>query len=67
MCQISAVIELEGKQETIMDAVTGLEVTEKGVTLSTFFEEPKMVPDVVIRRIDFLGGAVVLEVSNADK
>ncbi|NOQ46683.1 MAG: CooT family nickel-binding protein [Desulfobulbaceae bacterium] len=67
MCQISAVVEREGKQETIMEAVTGLEVTEKGVILTTFFEEPKVVPDVVIRRIDFLGGAVVLEASNVDK
>ncbi|WP_457573571.1 CooT family nickel-binding protein [Desulfolithobacter sp.] len=43
-----------------MEGVTGLEVTEEGVSLTTFFEEPKLVPDVTIARIDFLGGAVVL-------
>jgi len=60
MCQISVVIEREGKQEKVMDSVTGLEVTPEGVRLSTFFEEPMVIPDVVISRIDFLGGALVL-------
>jgi len=61
MCQISAVVEQDGAQETVMEAVTALEVVENGVVLSTFFEEPKMISEVVIKKIDFLGGTVVLK------
>jgi predicted RNA-binding protein len=61
MCQISAVIEDKGEQTTVMESVTALEVIDNGVVLSTFFEEPKTITDVVIERIDFLGGAVVLK------
>ena len=60
MCQISVVVEHDGGQEKVMDNVTGLQVTDKGVVLTTFFEEPLSVRDVVISRIDFLGGKVVL-------
>ncbi len=60
MCQISVVLENDGEQEKIMDNVTGLQVSAEGVMLTTFFEEPLSVPDVVISRIDFLGGKVVL-------
>ena len=60
MCQISVVVARDGGEEKLMDNVTGLEVTRDGVVLSTFFEEPKTVPDVVITRIDFLGGKVFL-------
>ncbi|HEB68179.1 MAG TPA: CooT family nickel-binding protein [Desulfobulbus sp.] len=61
MCQISAVVERDGVQETVMESVTALEVVEDGVILSTFFEEPKKISDVVIDTIDFLGGAVVMK------
>lgn len=60
MCQMSVVLERNGRQEKIMDSVTGLAVTTKGVTLSTFFEEPRVVPDVAVARIDFLGNTLVL-------
>ncbi|WP_456387203.1 CooT family nickel-binding protein [Desulfolithobacter sp.] len=60
MCQISAVLERDGSRETIMEGVTGLEVTGEGVLLTTFFEDPKLVPDVAVARIDFLGGSVVM-------
>lgn len=60
MCQISVLIEHEGKQEKVMDNVTGLQVIDGGVVLTTFFEEPLSVPDAVISRIDFLGGKVFL-------
>ncbi|HHD63553.1 MAG TPA: CooT family nickel-binding protein [Desulfobulbaceae bacterium] len=63
MCQIRAVVEKGGEQKTVMEAVTSLEVVDNGVVLSTFFEEPKKIADVVIQRIDFLGGAVVLKSS----
>lgn len=60
MCQISVVVAQDGGEEKLMDNVTSLEVTQGGVVLSAFFEEPKTVPDVVITRIDFLGGKVFL-------
>lgn len=60
MCQMSVMIERDGRQEKIMDSVTGLDVTMEGVTLSTFFEEPRVVPDVAVARIDFLGNTLVL-------
>ncbi|HBI14899.1 MAG TPA: RNA-binding protein [Desulfobulbaceae bacterium] len=60
MCQISVVVAQDGGEEKLMDNVTSLDVIEDGVVLSAFFEEPKTVPGVVIARIDFLGGKVVL-------
>ena len=60
MCQISVVVEREGKEEKVLDNVTRLDVVEDGVVLSTLFEEPKEVKNVTISRIDFLGGKVSL-------
>jgi len=60
MCQINVVVEREGNREPIMESVTGLEITEDGIVLSTFFEEPLVIPDVRIKSIDFLGGSVLL-------
>jgi len=60
MCQISVFVEEKGKQEKVMENVTGLAVTPEGVVLSAFFEEPKNLPHFVISRIDFLGGRVIL-------
>jgi predicted RNA-binding protein len=60
MCQISVVVAQDGGEEKLMDNVTRLDVNQDGVVLTTFFEEPLTVPDVVITRIDFLGGKVVL-------
>jgi predicted RNA-binding protein len=60
MCQLNVVVEREGGRETVMESVTNLEVTEQGVVLSTYFEEPMTVNDVTVKSIDFLGGSVVL-------
>ena len=60
MCQINVVVEREGQQEATMESVTGLDITADGIVLTTFFEEPLVVPDVHIRSIDFLGGSVIL-------
>ncbi|HEB50329.1 MAG TPA: CooT family nickel-binding protein [Desulfobulbus sp.] len=60
MCQISAIMEEDGREEIIMEGVTALDVTAGGILLTTFFEEPKLVPGAVIRRIDFLGGRLIL-------
>lgn len=61
MCQMSVIVEHEGAQEKVMDNITTLQVMDKGVELTTFFEEPLAIPDVVISRIDFLGGKVFLK------
>jgi len=60
MCQISVVVEREGEEEKVLDNVTSLDVVADGVVLSTFFEEPKEVKNVIISRIDFIGGKVFL-------
>ncbi len=60
MCQLNVVVERDGKQEPVMESVTRLEVTEQGVVLNTYFEEPMTLEDVRIKSIDFLGGSVVL-------
>ena len=67
MCQLNVVMEREGKQETLMEAVTGLEVTERGIVLRTYFEDPMTVGNAFIKRIDFLGGSVVLSPESAEK
>ena len=60
MCQLNVVVEREGKRETVLESVTGLEVTDEGIVLSTYFEEPLIVADVKVKSIDFLGGSVLL-------
>ncbi len=60
MCQINVVVERQGELEPVMESVTGLEITTEGIVLSTFFEEPLVLPGVHIQSIDFLGGSVVL-------
>ena len=60
MCQLNVVVEREGNRETVLESVTGLEVTDDGIVLTTFFEEPLLVADVKVKSIDFLGGSVLL-------
>ncbi len=61
MCQMSVLV-LEGTdEELVMESVTRLEAKNNGVEVSTFFEEPRFVPDVRVQKIDFLGGKVFLE------
>ena len=60
MCQLSVVVERKGSRETVMDSVTALEVTADGIVLSTYFEDPMTISGVHVKRIDFLGGAVIL-------
>jgi predicted RNA-binding protein len=67
MCQLNVVMEREGKQETLMEAVTGLEVTEQGIVLRTYFEEPMTVGNASVKSIDFIGGSVVLTSDVSEK
>ena len=58
---MNVVLEHDGQQEKVMDNVTSLEVTDKGVVVSAFFEEPKLVEMARVKSIDFLGGTVTLQ------
>ena len=60
MCQMSVVKTENDQEELIMESVTRLEVRDNGVEVNTFFEEPRFVPDVMVKSIDFLGGKVFL-------
>lgn len=60
MCQMSVLLEHDGKQEKIMDNVTLLEVIPEGVRVSTLFEEPRIVKAARVRKIDFTTNAVTL-------
>ncbi len=62
MCQSSVVVERENKDgnKKVMEGVSALEVTDTGIILTALFEEPVVVPDAYIKRIDFQDGLVTL-------
>ena len=51
----------DGQQELVMEDVSQLEVVEEGIRISTLFEEPKLIPGVTIKTIDFLSGKTILQ------
>lgn len=60
MCQMSVVLEKEGKEEVIMENVILLEAKEGGIEVSTLFDPPKLVPGALVKRMDFSSGRVTL-------
>ena len=60
MCQMSAVLDQNGEQQKILDNVTQVEVSPEGVTLIALFEEPKLMEQTKIKKIDFLTGKLTL-------
>lgn len=56
MCQATVYLV----EEEVAREVTGMEVTEEGVRLMSFFEEPKVVRGRVVH-VDFLKHRVQLE------
>lgn len=60
MCQMSVVFEKNSEQETVMENVTLLEASDGKITVSTLFEEPKTITDAYVKKIDFMGGKVIL-------
>jgi predicted RNA-binding protein len=60
MCQMSVVINKDGVQEKIMDAVSRLVVTDEGVAINALFDQPRLIPGAMVKEIDFLDGVVVL-------
>jgi predicted RNA-binding protein len=51
----------DGQQELVMEDVAQLEVVDDGIRISTLFEEPKLIPGVTIKTIDFLAGKTMLQ------
>ncbi len=62
MCQATVYL---GEKEVARE-VTGLEVTEEGVRLTSFFEDPQVVPGRV-HHVDFLKHRVQLEPLEEDE
>lgn len=60
MCQMSVVLNKDGKQEKIMDAIARLEVTSDGLVINALFEAPMTIQGGKIKEINFLDGVVVL-------
>lgn len=60
MCQMSIVLEQDGKEEMIQESATLLEVTKDGLMVSALFEEPKLIRNASVRAIDFLHGKVTV-------
>ena len=67
MCQMNVMMDKEGQQELVMEDVTQLDVVEGGIKISTFFDEPKLIPGAVVKTIDFISGTTVLEVKQLCK
>ena len=61
MCQMKIMQDKDGQQELVMEDVAQLEVVEDGIMISTLFEEPKLIPGVTIKTIDFLAGKTMLQ------
>ena len=61
MCQMKIMQDKDGQQELVMEDVAQLEVVEDGIRISTLFEEPKLIPGVAIKTIDFFSGKTMLQ------
>ena len=60
MCQMSIVLEKDQKSEVIIEEVTSIQITDKGLVINTFFDEPRLIDDVVIKEIDCTGSKITL-------
>ena len=63
MCQMSVVMEENGERKVIMENVTRLESIEGDISVSTLFEEPRVIPSAFVKTIDFTGGTVLISPS----
>ena len=60
MCQMSVLLDKNDDQELVMENVSYLELTDDGVKITTLFEEPKVIANVQVTKIDFMNGKVFL-------
>ena len=65
MCQMRVIMETNAGSEQIMEEVTGLEVTPEGIVLSSMFDEPRLIPDSTIKKIDFMATLITLSPGGA--
>ena len=60
MCQMSVLIQKAKKTEEIIEEVVKVEIIDNGIQVSTFFDDPKFIDNVMIKEIDCLGSTVTL-------
>jgi len=60
VCQMTVLLEKDGQEELVAEQASLLETVENGVRIDTLFEEPQVVEGVLVARIDFLAGKVIL-------
>jgi predicted RNA-binding protein len=60
MCQMSAVVERDGKVELLKENIIRLDMLTTGVRVSTLFEGSTELVGMTIHHIDFLTGKVFL-------
>ena len=60
MCQMCVVVEKGEKTEKIIEEVVKVEILNNGIMVSTFFDDPKFIDNVMIKEIDCLGSTVTL-------
>ena len=60
MCQMCVVVEKGEKTEKIIEEVVKVEIKNNGIMVSTFFDDPKFIDNVMIKEIDCLGSTVTL-------
>lgn len=61
MCQISVFVKEGNKEELLKENVTNLEILDKSIRVSSLFEGPTELDEMILRRIDFSAGKVFLE------
>ncbi len=60
MCQMSVFVAGDGGEEKVMENVTLLESDGSGVTVSSLFDPPRRIDGVMVKRIEFMDGRVIL-------
>jgi len=60
VCQMTVLLEKDGREELVAEQASLLEAVENGVRIDTLFEAPRVVEGVLVASIDFLAGKVIL-------
>lgn len=60
MCQMNLFLQNNEQQEKILENISALEMRPEGILVSTLFEEPKLLKNTKLVKIDFLGGQTTL-------
>lgn len=61
MCDFRVVLQENGNETFIMENVTELDVQDRAISITSLFEGPKIIPEAMVRRIDFLAAKVYLQ------